>query len=80
MGFIYACYVVKLISEEEDSCKYADTRFSTDLPHRLQQSCRRLRTPVTPCAAVHHRCCVRVDVVRWQDRDSVESVRDLPLI
>ena len=22
MGFIYACYVVKLISEEEDSCKY----------------------------------------------------------
>lgn len=21
-GFIYACYVVKLISEEEDSCKY----------------------------------------------------------
>lgn len=35
MGFIYACYVVKLISEEEDSCKYTVTH--------MQQSYLQLR-------------------------------------
>lgn len=33
MGFIYACYVVKLISEEEDSCKYTLTHISVQTSH-----------------------------------------------
>lgn len=42
MGFIYACYVVKLISEEEDSCKYAHT-------HTLQ--CRSRTSSATKLSA-----------------------------
>lgn len=33
MGFIYACYVVKLISEEEDSCKYTAAHISMQTSH-----------------------------------------------
>lgn len=48
MGFIYACYVVKLISEEEDSCKYTVTHISMQTSHVFcTKACRRL-----PCAAV----------------------------
>ena len=102
MGFIYACYVVKLISEEEDSCKYTAAHISMQTSHFFCNKavcscvsvCRaalghlfsftgsavltELWKGCSPYSFVHHRCCVRADVVLWRVKNVIKTVWNSP--